>query len=152
MTDTAPPLRPSPYAGGLGFALGAAALLLVLVQFWAGPFAPQQDAAVTIGEFAGEVRKAATRALLDQPQPAAQAVPWDVDRVLTLVAAVLAGGAVILGLAALVRHEPWRPAAGAVILGAGAVLFQFFAWTVLLVVGALIIVAILNNIGDILGG
>ncbi len=149
MSSTASATRP--VASLISFAVGAAALLLVLVHFGAGPFAPQQRASVTVGEIAAEMRKAATRKLLGKPNPAPKAKPWTIDRVLNLVAAMLAGLAVIAGIAGLVRRENWRLAAGGIVLGAGAVAFQFFTWAVLMVLGGLILIAIIQNIGDIIG-
>lgn len=149
-TDTS--MQTRPIAGYFGFALGALALILVLVHFWAGPFEPQQRAGVTIGEIAGDIRAAAVRKLKGEPQPKAAPAEWDVDRVVKLVAAVLAGLAVIASVAGLVRRETWRPAAAGIAFGVSAVAFQVFTWTILVLAGAIILYAIVNNIGDILGG
>ncbi|MGC9420775.1 MAG: hypothetical protein ACP5EN_17555, partial [Rhodovulum sp.] len=59
MSDTAP--APRAVLGWLGFATGAAALILTIVVFWAGPFAPQQTAGVSLGELAAEIAKSAAR-------------------------------------------------------------------------------------------
>jgi len=144
--------HPRPIAGYLGFAVGAVALLLVLMHFWGGPFAPQQGASVSIGEFAAEIRQAATRTITGASQPAPESTPWDIDRGLKLVTALLAGIAVILGAAGIVRRENRRPAIAAIALGGVAVVFQFFVWMALLLVGALLIYAIISNIDGILGG
>lgn len=141
-----------PVAGFFGFAFGALALMLVLVHFWVGPFAPQQRAGVTIGEIAGDIREAAVRKLKGEPQPKAVPAEWGTDRIVKLVAAVLAGLAVVAGIAGLVRRETWRPAAAGITLGVCAVAFQVFTWTILVLVGALILYAIINNIDGILGG
>lgn len=140
-----------PMAGFIGLALGAAALLIVLVHFWVGPFAPQQRVTVTVGEVAAEIRQAAVRKLKGLPQPKAEAAPWNSDRILKLVAALLAGTAIIAGVVSLVRRETWRPAVGGIALGAGAIAFQVFTWAILVVAGALILVAIIQNITGILG-
>ncbi len=145
------PVEPQPIAGYFGFALGAAALMLVLVHFWSGPFAPQQRASVSIGEIAADIRTAAVRKLSGEQTPIPQPAAWDVDRVLRLITAILAGIAVIAGVAGLVRRETWRPAAAGITLGCGAVAFQLFTWTILLVVGALILCAIIFNVSNILG-
>ncbi len=103
-------LLPPPHstAGLASFVIGAIALLLVLVQFAAGPFAPQQRASVTVGEIAAEMREAAKRKLQGKLNPAPQAEPWTIDRVLKTVAAVLAGLAVIAGIFGIMRRESWR--------------------------------------------
>ena len=140
-----------PVAGFVGLGMGAAALLIVFVHFWAGPFSPQQRAAVTVGEIAADMRQAAVRKLKGLPQPKPVSAPWDSDRILSVVAALFAGIAVVAGVVGLVRRETWRPAVGGMALGIGAVAFQVFTWAILLVVGALIIVAIIQNITGILG-
>ena len=155
MIDSSNPLSPGsprPTLGWIGFLAGAAAFLLVLVQFYAGPFAPQQDVATSISEIAAEIRQSAMRAMAGEPQPAPVTAPWDIDRVLATAAAVLAGGAVILGLAALMRGELRRTASAAIGLGVAAVTFQFLTWLVLLIAGVILLSAIIYNIGDILGG
>ncbi|WP_321362763.1 hypothetical protein [uncultured Celeribacter sp.] len=50
------------------------------------------------------------------------------------------------------KGENWRYAAYAGTLGIMAIVFQFFWWVALLITGVIIIVAILDNIGDIFGG
>jgi len=140
-----------PITGFIGLALGATALLVVLVHFWVGPFAPQQRVTVTVGEIAAEMRQAAVRKLKGLPQPKPASAPWDSDRILKLIAALLAGSAVIAGVVSLVRRETWRPAVGGIALGAGAIAFQVFTWAILVVAGALILFAIIQNITGILG-
>jgi len=140
-----------PVAGFIGFGMGAAALMIVLVHFWAGPFSPQQRVSVTVGEIAADIRQAAVRKLKGLPQPKPAAAPWDSDRILKLIAALFAGAAVVTGVVSLVRRETWRPAAGGIALGLGAIAFQVFTWAILVVAGALILVAIIQNITGILG-
>ncbi len=146
------PSYPNPTAGLIGFAIGAAAILLVLVHFWAGPFAPQPDVGVSIGELAGEIRDSAARALSGAEQPSAESAPWDIDRILKLVAAILAGTAIVLGLFAFVRGETWRPAAGAIALGASAMVFQVFVWVVVVFLCFLVAIAFIHMLGGMLSG
>ena len=142
---------PKPIAGYIGFALGAATLIIVLVHFWAGPFAPQQSVSISVGTVAAEIRQAASRAMTGAPQPAPEAREWDIDKVIEVSSATFAGLAIIVGLLGIVRHEPKRPAAGGIALGLSAVTFQFLTWMVLLLVGAFIYYAIIENVGGILG-
>lgn len=141
-----------PVAGWIGFCLGAAALMLVLVHFWIGPLAPQHSTGVTIGGIAAEMRQAATDAIKGKPRPEAVATPWDTDRVLRALAAGLAGLGVVAGLAALVRRENWRPAAAAIAMAGGAILFQVFTWIILVVAGVLILTAIIGSLDGFFGG
>ena len=140
-----------PIAGLIALALGATALLVVLVHFWVGPLAPHQKITVTVGEIAAEMRQAAVRKLKGLPQPKPTSAPWDSDRILKLIAALLAGTAIVLGVVSLVRRETWRPAVGGIALGTGAIAFQVVTWAILVVAGALILVAIIQNITGILG-
>ena len=140
-----------PTASFIGVAFGACALLLVMAHFWVGPFAPQQNISINIGELAGEIRQAATRALTGAPQPEPQTAPWNIDDTLKLVATLLAGGAVILSIIGYVRHEARRPIIGALALGIGAILFQIATWAILLVVGVILLIGIMQNMGEILG-
>ncbi len=154
MTETAPP--PRSVFGWSGFALGAATLILTLALFWAGPFAPQQDTGVTLGELAADIAKSAARSVAGLEQPAPAARPLDVDDYLDILVGVLAGVAIVLGMAGLIRHERTRVAVSGMALGGLAVGIQLFAWTVMMIVGALVISAVMyalrDAFGDIFGG
>jgi len=154
MADTA--RMPGATFGWLGFATGAVALILVLVHFWAGPFAPQQSAGVSLGELAADIAKSAARSVAGQPQPEPVARPWNSDDYLEVAAGVFAGLAIVLGVASFVRHERKRAALSGIALGGLAVGIQLFAWTVMLIVGGLVVSAIIyalrDAFGDIFGG
>jgi len=113
--------KPRTLLGRLGFVLGAAALLLILVEIFAGPFAPPPDAAQSLDMIADDLRATAERALSgEEPaEPAAQ--PWDTDRVISTIAGLMAGLAIILGVLGFVRQEAARSALGAIVLGAATV-------------------------------
>ena len=137
--------------GGLGFAIGAMALVLTIVLFWAGPFAPQQAATVTLGEMAAEIAKSAARSAAGQAQPAPEVIPRTVDDYLEIAVAVLAGFAIILGLAAFIRREDRRTAFSALALGILAIGFQLFTWTVMMIVGAIVIFGIMASLSETFG-
>ncbi len=149
MSQTMP--KPRPTASFFGVILGACALLIVMIHFWIGPFTPQQDISVSIGEIAGEIRQAATRALTGAAQPEPQVNPWNIDDTLKLIGTLLAGSAVVLGIIGYIRHEAKRPIIGALALGIGAILFQMITWAILLVVGVILLIGIMQNMGEILG-
>ena len=86
-----------------------------------------------------------------QPPPAPVAEPWTIDKTLKLIAALLAGTGVVAGAASYVRKERLRAAVAGTVLGASAITFQLFTWSILMIAGAIIIYAIIHNIGDILG-
>jgi len=138
--------------GWAGFATGAAALILTLVVFWAGPFAPQQSAGVNIGELAAEIAKSAARSVAGQPQPAPVAIPRTIDDYLEIAVAVLAGLAVVLGVASLIRHEHKRAALSGVGLGVAAIGIQLFAFTIMMIAGVVVIATIIYSLRDTLGG
>lgn len=142
--------------GWTGFVAGAAALILGLVVFWAGPFAPQQSAGVTLGELAAEIARSATRAAAGQEQPAAVAPARNVDDYLKTAIAVLAGLAIVLGMASFIRREGKRAAMAGITLGGLAIGFQLFTWTVMIIAGGLAIASLIYSMrdvfGDLLGG
>jgi hypothetical protein len=154
MAETAP--APGATLGWLGFAVGAAALILTLVIFWAGPFAPQQTAGVSLGELAADIAKSAARSVAGQPQPQPVAPPRTIDDHLEIGVGALAGLAIVIGVASLVRHESQRAALSGIALGGLAVGFQLFTWSIMMIVGALVImgimVALRDAFGDIFGG
>ncbi len=150
MTDTT--AKPVSVLGWSGFTFGALALLAAVALFWAGPFAPQQTAGVSLGELAAETMKSAARnvAGLEQPEPAA--VPRDLDDYLQIAVGLIGGLAVVLGAAGLARHEARRPAIAATVLGGAAILFQFFAWYAMALLGVLVIMALMNSLSEAFGG
>ena len=154
MSDTSPIARAP--LGWSGFAAGAAALILTLVLFWAGPFAPQQSAGVSIGELAAEIAKSAARSVAGQPQPAPVPVPRTIDDHLAVAVGVLAGLAVVLGVASLIRHEHKRAALSGIGLGAAAIGIQLFAYAIMMIAGAVVISGIVyalrDTLGDMFGG
>lgn len=142
--------------GWIGFATGSVALVLTILIFWAGPFAPQQDVGVGLGELVADIAKSAARSVAGQPQPAALVPTRDIDDYLRIGVGVLAGLSIILGVAALVRYERKRAAISGIALGGLAVGFQLFAWMMMLFVGGLVICAVIYTLrdafGDMLGG
>lgn len=137
--------------GHVALGAGALALLLAMLNIFAGPFAPQPSVGAAIGEIAGEMRAAALRAATGAPQPAPEPRGWDIDRVLMLAAPLVGVVAIVLSMIAALRGEQYRLAGYGATLGAGAIVFQFVWWIALLIAGVILLVAIVENIGDILG-
>lgn len=140
---------PESYVSWIGLALGAAALSIVLVATFAGPFAPQQPIGVTIGEIAADIAKGAFRGLNDEAQPAPEAAPWNVDRILPIAAVAAAVGAILLGIVGFIRGERRKLAGGAVLFGVGAIVAQLFIWALLIVMGVMLLVSIIENFESI---
>ena len=137
--------------GWSGFAMGAIALVLTLVVFWAGPFAPQQSAGVTLGELAADIAQSAARSVAGQAQPEPATISRDIDDYLEIFVSVVASVAVILGVAALIRHEHKRAAISGIALGGLAIGVQLFAYTMMMIGGVLVICALLYSLRDTLG-
>ena len=139
-----------------GFVTGSAALILTIVLFWAGPFAPQQSTGVSVGELAAEIARSAARSVAGQPQPEPVAPPRAIDDYLAIAVGALAGLAIVLGVAAVARHERPRAAASGIALGALAIGFQLFTYTIMLIAGAIVVASVVyalrDAFGDIFGG
>ena len=149
--DSSDATRPAGWPGWGAFALGVAALVLAMVHLYAGPFAPQQSVGVTIGEIAADIWTSGRQSMAGEAPPAPEARPWDVDRVLEVAKPVLAGLALALGTVALILRRGTRAGLAGILFGASAVLFQVFAWAVLVIAGVILLGAILANLGEILG-
>jgi len=132
----------------VGMGIGSIALLLALVHFWAGPFSPQMSLEQTVAEKAVSIREATINALKGKgaPEPQ-QREAYNTDDFLNVGTAVLGGISIILGLFGFVKREPKRAALAAGMLGGGAIAFQFAAWAVMAIVCAIIVGAILQQIG-----
>lgn len=138
-----------PILGMIGITAGAMALLLALIHFWGGPFAPQPSLEQTVAETAVSIRDATIAALKGEPAPVPEPKPkgYDLDQILSLVTAVLGGAAVILAVLGIAFKEPRRVAGGAAALGAGAIAFQFAAFALGAIVFVILIVAVLGALG-----
>ncbi|MBT8414212.1 MAG: hypothetical protein KJO30_07770 [Boseongicola sp.] len=137
--------------GFFGFILGAISLVILVVQMSAlfEP-EPEKSAATTIGEIAAEIKDSAARALSGEPAPVAPPPPPSYGPMITIVALVMAGAAMISGGIALYRHEPTRLPVLAIGFGTSAIVMHFVFWLALLICGIVLLVSIMNNLGDIL--
>jgi len=136
-------------AGFWSVLIGAVALVLVFMHIVGPTLEPKPSVATQIGEIAGEIKRSAWQALLDKasPKPAAQPVPvWNY---VAIAAPVLGIAALVLSLISVLMRENWRYAAYGAGLGIAAIVFQFVWWILLLVLGVFLLVAIIENIGDI---
>lgn len=132
----------------LGMLCGSLCLLLAVIHFWAGPFAPQPDLEVGLTELIKTVKTAAGNALLDKEasESTTHAKNWTIDDFITVSTAALGVMAVIFGFVAYVKHEPKRPVVAALCLGASGLVFQFVAYMALLIMGVLFIYAVFSNL------
>jgi len=134
--------------GFTGIGLGAIALLLAVVHFWAGPFSPQPTLEQTVAEKAVSIKDATIAALKGEEQRAPiKRSSMDTDQIIALATAVLGGLAIILGVFGFAKKEPLRVAGGAAVLGGSAIAFQFAVIALGAIVLAILIAAVLSQIG-----
>lgn len=131
-----------------GIVVGALALLLALVHFWAGPFSAQPTLETVIAQKAASIRSAALDALAGkEPVSESTMAHWDADKIADVVTAVFGGLAVIFAVLSLVQKEPTRVAGGAAALGVSAIAFQFIAMYAMALLVVLLIVAVISSLG-----
>jgi hypothetical protein len=134
--------------GFIGIGIGAIALLVAIVHFWAGPFSPQPTLETTVAEKAVAIKNATVAALKGE-KPERKVLPSDIDldKGLSIATGVLGGSAIILGVVGFAKGEPLRVGGGAAVLGGSAVAFQFAVVAVAALVGAILIAAVISVIG-----
>jgi hypothetical protein len=141
------------YTFGLWAVLtGGLALIAVFVHIVAPSLEPSPSVGSQIGEIAGEIRRSAWATFLGEaePAPVEESIDWWIY--LAFVGPTLGVAALVLSLISGLRRENWRyPAYGAG-LGTAAILFQFVWMVAVLIAGVVLLVAIIENIGDVFGG
>ena len=136
--------------GFWAIAAGVVAVLFVSFQIFGPSLEPQPSTAQQIGEMAGEMKRAAWRSFLGlkQPEPETEAARSLVSQYLPLAGPVFGVLAIVLSLISALMRENWRyPVYGAA-LGAGAILFQIVWWMLLVVLGVMLLISIIENLGD----
>ncbi|MEM8836812.1 MAG: hypothetical protein AAGE89_01870 [Pseudomonadota bacterium] len=129
--------------------VGALALMLVFIQIVGPSIEPKPSAATQIGEIAGEIKRSAWRSFLGVPAEKAEVEPPRIWDYFALAAPILGIVAVVLSLVSGIFRENWRYPVYGVSLGASAIVFQYLWWLALLICGVLILIAIIENIGEI---
>ena len=138
--------------GFWGAMLGAIGLLIVFYQIAAPMAEPKPSIGTQIGEIAGDMRRAAWDRFTGAEPAAPEPVESPFLAYLIFIGPAFGIVAIVLSLISAVRGEPWRFPAYALGLGSAAVLTQFFWLLALLILGTILLVAIIENIGDIFGG
>ena len=133
--------------GYIGVAVGAIALILALVHFWAGPFSPQPTLETVIADKVSSIRESTINALKGEEYRETITKKWNADSGIELSVAIMGGLAIILGLIAFIQKAPKRLAGGAAILGAGAIGFQMFTFYIGILLIILLISVVLSEIG-----
>lgn len=143
---------------GIGSLLAATlALIIAVTHITAGPFAPNEPVEKTIAEAAVSIRDYAKSALTGEPvaertAARAEADAWDIDRIISIVTPILAGLAMVLAIIGFTMREKRSIAMTGFTLGSSVLFMLWFQALVFAIVGAIILAAIILNIGDLLGG
>ncbi|QUJ76927.1 hypothetical protein KDD17_02375 [Sulfitobacter albidus] len=125
--------------------------MLVLVHISGVLAEPAPSAAVQIGEIAGEIRRNAWRSLIGLPSPPPPVTETATSGGMALVGAMIGVIALVLAAISGVRREGWRLATYGASLGVAAILCHILWWVALLIVGAMLLTAIIENMGEIFG-
>jgi len=133
--------------GRVGLIVGFLALLLSLVDFWAGPFSAQPSLESTVASKAASLRQATIDALKGNEVETTYVEPtWNADRVLSVAIPIISVIAIFLGVLSFVSREPSRVAGSSVAFGVSAIAFQFFAMYAMALLFVLIIAVVLSSV------
>ena len=90
--------------GFIGIGVGAIALLVAIIHFWAGPISPQPSVEKTVAEKAVAIKNATIAALKgEEVEETAPVRTIDIDQGLRIATSFLGGLAVILGVVSFAR-------------------------------------------------
>jgi peptidoglycan/LPS O-acetylase OafA/YrhL len=134
--------------GFVGIAVGSIALMMAIVHFWMGPLSPQPSVERTVAERAVAIKNATIAALKGESiKKEAPPKNFDLDQGVRIATSVLGGLAVILGVVSFAKREPVRVGGGAAFLGGAAIAFQFAVIALGAIVLAVLIGAVISQIG-----
>jgi len=138
--------------GFWGVLAGAVGLLIVFYQIAATMAEPAASIGTQIGEIAGDMRRAAWDRFTGAEPAAPEPVEPSLMPYLLFLGPAFGVVAILLSLVSAVRREHWRFPVYALGLGSAAVLTQFLFVVAVLIMGTMLLIAIIENIGDIFGG
>ncbi len=131
-----------------GISFGGIALMLALIHFWAGPFSPQPTLEETVAETAVSIRDATLAALRgEELETVTEPRDFNTDQIIDIAIPILGGLAIILAVIGYALKESARVAIGAVFLGSAAIAFQFAAMALGVIVVAILVSAVLSELG-----
>ena len=134
--------------GFIGIAVGAVALLMAIVHFWAGPISTRPSLEQSVAEKAVAIKNATVAALKGETiEEKAAARSIDFDQGIRMATGILGGLALILGVVSFAKSEPFRVGGGAVFLGGASLAFQFAVIALGVIALAMLIGAVLSEIG-----
>ena len=130
---------------------GVVAMTLVFVQMQLLMGQETTPIGQQIGEIAGDIKRSAWRSFLGLAPPEPDPLPPSrtlFDMIYTATP-IIAGIAIVLAGVSLLKRENWRMGFYGVALGGGAILFQYLWWMAIIVLGFVLLVKIVENMGDI---
>lgn len=134
--------------GFFGIIVGTVALLIALVSFWGGPFAPQPTLEEAVAEKVLSLQNAAINALNGESIEDSYSQPkWDIDRVIDIIIPVVAVLSILMGVFSLIFKEPVQVAGCALALGFSAIAFQFIAMYAMALLFVLLVIAVFSSLG-----
>ncbi len=135
--------------GMIGVVLGVIALGMALFHFWSGPISPSPAVEVTIADQACKIKKAVEAKIKGKKykRAIARTSRFNGDRIVDMATIGTAFLAIILAVISFIRHENIRVCGSAVVLGGGAIAFQFLTVALGVIVFAIIITAVLSQMG-----
>ena len=138
--------------GLLAMVLAAIGLVVAVAQLSLGPFETKPTIERSIAETAVAIKDAAKRVVKGEkePEPVVAKSGMDIDKIVGIAVIVFAAAGMVMAVVALFRREVQAPAYVGFSLGAGVLLMAWLQWIALIICGAIILVAIINNLGDIL--
>jgi hypothetical protein len=135
--------------GLIGFVLGIASLVVILIQFSA-VFEPQEKrSGSVIGEIAADIKQSAARVLAGEPVPEPKSSPQNYSQFITIAALLGAAMSVMLGGLGLYRKEPHQLSYMAVGVGVSALVMQYVFWLAILICGVALLISIIGNLDSI---
>lgn len=128
---------------------GAIALVLVFAQMIGPTFEAKPSAASQIGEIAGEIKRSAWRSFFGLPKPEPEISSPQLWSYVAIAAPIFGIIAIVLSVISGVLRENWRYPVYGTCLGVAAIVFHYLWWIALLVAAVVLLVTIIENIGDI---
>ncbi|MEL6599481.1 MAG: hypothetical protein AAGK98_19375 [Pseudomonadota bacterium] len=139
------------YWGFWAMASGGMALLLVFAQIVAPSFEPAPSIGTQIGEIAGDIRRAAWQSFLGRPTAEPEPATTSFWVYFAIAAPIFGVLALILSAISALMRENWRFAAYGAGMAVCAIIFQFVWWLAVFIAAALLLITIVENVGDIFG-
>lgn len=134
--------------GVIGSIVGAVALGIALFHFFFGPLEQPPSVEDLVAETAVNLKNAFDAKLQGKTyEPATTPSRLDADELLRRSVIVLGFIAIVLAAVGFVQHEDWRASTVAIVLGAGAIVFQFTVLVLGAILALLLIFIVLNALG-----